>query len=272
MSILRPIVAAVAGVLTLPIAGAALSHEFWIAPEKYQVELGGSLQADLKNGQRFKGFRLPYLTQDIDRFDIRTPAGVVPYVGRLGDTPALQLDDPAPGLTVLLHETQPDSLTYDTWEEFAEFARDKGFANVEARHTARGLPRNGFSEIYTRHAKSLVAVGDGAGQDQPEGLLVEFVALKNPYIDNLDDGLPVRLYYQTAHRPDAQIEVFERTATGDVTITKLKTNADGIAVIPVSRGNSYLLDAVMLEPRDPASGTGAVWATHWAALTFAVPN
>jgi hypothetical protein len=175
-------------------------------------------------------------------------------------------------LAVLLHETQPDSLTYDTWEEFAEFARHKGFANVEARHTARGLPRDGFSEIYTRHAKSLVAVGDGEGQDQPEGLLVEFVALKNPYTDNLDDGLPVRLYYQTAPRPDAQIEIFERTETGDVTITKLKTNADGIAVIPVSRGNSYLLDAVMLEPRDPASGTGAVWATHWAALTFAVPN
>ncbi|APG46925.1 DUF4198 domain-containing protein [Phaeobacter porticola] len=273
MRFIRPIVVALFAVT----CNAALSHEFWISPEEYQVKLGTSVQADLRNGQNFSGARLPYFDNRIARFEVSDGSSLRPYSGRMGDMPALQLDPPTAGLLIVVHETQPDQLTYDNWEDFAKFAAHKDFANIESRHTARNLPREGFVERYTRHAKSLIAVGAGMGADRATGLLTEFVALANPYTDDLSQGLPVQLLFKGQPRVDAQIEVFDRNPAGEVATILTRTDADGRAAIAVTSGHTYLLDAVVLEPLKPAADSATkakpipVWQTHWAALTFAVP-
>ncbi|MFV1593146.1 DUF4198 domain-containing protein [Phaeobacter sp. JH20_36] len=281
MRSVHPVVLILLTLATNIIGGRALAHEFWIAPEKYQVKLGASVQADLRNGQFFSGSRLAYFDRNIARFEIWDQLGAHPYAGRMGDMPALQLEPPAEGLLVVVHETTPDTLTYKTWEEFAKFAAHKDFADIKSRHAARNLPDAGFAERYTRHAKSLVAVGNGAGADRATGLLTEFVARANPYTDDLTAGLPVELLFEGTARPDAQIEVFERSPDGNVAVTLTRSDSQGRATIPVKSGHVYLLDAVVLRSLDAEAGAsddGAtkrgpipVWQTHWAALTFAVP-
>ena len=155
------------------------------------------------------------------------------------------------------------------WEKFQIFADHKGFADMRARHEARGLPTEGFSETYRRFAKALVAVGDGAGADAATGMETEFVALTNPYTDAAG-AVRVRLLYQGAPRVEAQVEVFEKSGAGAVVITYLATDAKGEAVIPVRPGHRYLLDAVVL--REAPDGDGPVWESLWAAMTFAVPD
>ncbi|MFY0310820.1 DUF4198 domain-containing protein [Leisingera sp. D0M16] len=246
-----------------------LSHEFWIEPEKYQVASGDEVVARLRNGQEFKGAEQPYLDHRIARFEVLLGGTARPYQGRMGDMPAFTADMPKDGLAVLIHQTQPQTLTYDTWEEFQAFADHKGFGDIRTRHEARGLPDKGFVEQYTRYAKAFVAIGQGGGSDRATGLETEIVALANPYTDDLSIGLPVRVLYQGAPRPGAQVEVFAKAPDGQVAISTLRTDAQGEALVPVSLGHQYLLDAVVLRPAP--TGEDYVWESLWAALTFAVP-
>lgn len=260
----------------------ALAHEFWIEPEKYQVETGDTLRAGLRNGEMFKGARLPYLDARIRRFETSLGDRVTPYEGRMGDMPAMVLEAEQPGLLVVLHETTPDLITYDSWEKFAAFAQAQGLFDAQEQHQARGLPSSGFGEYYTRHSKLLVAVGDGAGSDRAFDLEIEFVALQNPYDLLLpEDGsaanLQAQLLYQGQARPLAQVELFERS-TEDSKEARVQrhlftTDVQGMVHIPVRSGRRYLLNSVVLRPYTAPIGQTpeAVWESLWASMVFAIP-
>ncbi|WP_300030055.1 DUF4198 domain-containing protein [uncultured Roseobacter sp.] len=252
----------------------ALAHEFWIEPQEYQVESGGTLVADLKNGENFKGSSLGWFDSNFTRFEIATAEGILPVEGRAGDYPAMTLTAPGEGLLVVLHETTPARLTYREWEKFLKFAAHKDFPDAAAEHAARGWSQERFRETYTRHVKALVAVGDGAGQDRPFGLTTEIVALENPYDPDFAGPMQVQVLYKGAARADAQVEVFARDPAGTVTVTLTRTDDQGVAEIPVSPGYDYLLDAVVLRVAEGAGSDpdAPVWRTLWAALTFHVPR
>ncbi|MFK7743914.1 MAG: DUF4198 domain-containing protein [Roseobacter sp.] len=256
------------------IAGSpALSHEFWIEPQQYQVESGDPLVANLKNGQNFEGISLAWFENRFTRFEMVSADGSAPIDGRMGDTPALQSTAPDDGLLIVLHETTPSNLTYTEWEKFLAFVAHKDFATAVADHEANGWSKERFRESYTRHAKALIAVGGGVGDDQAFGLQTEFIALTNPYDPEFDGRMRVEVRYLDEPRPDAQVEVFDRAPDGAVTVTLHRTDASGRATIPVTPGHDYLFDAVVLRP-SPLAGTqerAPVWETLWAALTFAVP-
>lgn len=251
------------------------AHEFWIAPETYQVAPGASITAHFMNGEAFDGVTLSYFDRSSERFDTAFEGVVTPVAARAGDRPALQATAPeAEGLMVVLHETTQAKITYRDWAKFARFAAHKDFPEAEAQHDANNWPRENFRESYSRHAKALIAVGAGMGADQAFGLETEFVALSNPYAQDFDGDMAVRLLYQGAPRGDAQVEVFDRDPAGAVTVTLHRTDARGEARIPVRPGHTYLFDAVVLRPA-PEAGTfenAPVWETLWAALTFSVPR
>lgn len=154
-----------------------------------------------------------------------------------------------------------------------KFVAHKDFKDAVKIHEARGWPQENFHETYTRHSKSLIAVGHGEGADRAFGLATEFVALDNPYLDGFGGTLEIALLFNGMPRADAQIEVYERNGEGDVTVTIQRTDAAGHAIIETKAGYEYLLDAVVLRPAsdgDIPQGE-PVWETLWAALTFAVP-
>jgi len=140
------------------------------------------------------------------------------------------------------------------------------------RHAARGLPDADFAEVYTRFSKSLIGVGSAAGADHDFGLETELVALANPYTDDMSGGLPLRLTYRGEVRADAQVEIFDRAPSGEVTITRPRTNAEGVVTVPVTPGHHYMADAVVLREPEGENLTGAVWESLWANLTWAVPG
>ncbi|MEL6644346.1 MAG: DUF4198 domain-containing protein [Pseudomonadota bacterium] len=254
----------------------AQSHEFWIDPEEFMVAPGEPIAAHLRVGEAFSGGSNAYLPDRFRLFELAQDGVRMPVEGRMGDRPALSQAVDDPGLVVALHVTTDSRLIYNDFAKFEAFVRHKDAGWAVEAHRARGLPDTGFLEVYSRFAKSLIAVGDGAGADQEYGLETEIVVLANPYSDALDGEIPVYLAYQGAPRPDAQIEVFERAPSGDVVISTVRTDANGRASIPVRAGHVYMLDAVVL--REPsadaltATGTPPVWESLWANLTFAVPG
>ena len=255
--------------LALALALAPLSaaaHEFWIEAPQWQVPTGAPVIASLRNGEEFKGIEHVYLQSRFTRFELMQSGQRMAVKGRMGDRPALSMTPPSDGLIIAVYESKPQVVAYSEWAKFAAFAAHKDFRGIAARHDARGLPRDGFKEGYTRHAKALLSSGAAAGADSAMGLATEFVALSNPYTDV--GPVRVRLLYDGSPRVDAQVEVFERAPDGSVTITKTtRTDAQGEADIAVKPGHAYLLDAVALR-EGPAE---TPWETLWASLPFAVP-
>lgn len=251
-----------------------LTHEFWIEPEEYQVASDKPITATLRNGEEFKGVSLAWFERQFTRFDMVQGKDIRAVEGRMGDTPALQSQAWQEGLLIILHERTPSTVVYRDWDKFLRFVEHKDFKTAVDDHEANGWRKDEFRESYTRHAKALVAVGHGQGQDRAFGLATEFVALTNPYDPEFDGNMRVKLLYGNVPRSNAQVEVFEKGPDGSVAISLYRTDTDGIASIPVTPGNAYLFDAVVLRP-SPRAGTeerAPVWETLWAALTFAVPE
>ena len=257
--------------LTVLTAIPSAAHEFWIDPHDFSVAPGAPLVADLRVGQDFEGTALSYIPRNFSRFDLASGDQTTPVEGRLGDRPALNIDGLSEGLAIILYETTDSFVSYDDWTRFVGFVEHKDFPDTLARHAARGLPEVDFTESYTRHVKSLIAVGRGAGQDRAFGLRTEFVALANPYTDDLSAGFPVQLLHDGAPRADVQVELWDRAPDGTVTVTLHRTDSTGHALLPVASGHVYMVDAVAMLETEPEAPRNAVWHSLWAALTFEVP-
>ena len=249
------------------------AHELWIEPQDYVIAADELIVADIKIGQKFSGIRFPYLTRNFTRFDLTFGNKSVPVTGRMGDFPALKMSPPREGLIIIIHETTPDTITYDDPEKFVAFVKHKDFSDVLEAHKTRGLPKQHFTETYRRFAKSLVAIGNGAGADRVYGLETEIVALANPYVESVVGGMPFEILYQGNPRPDAQVEVFAKAVDGTVDVSLYRTDQAGQVIIPMSLETEYLIDAVVMRPVSGSGKDGApVWESLWASLTFETPK
>ncbi len=258
--------------LLLLLATPISAHELWIEPLDWTPAVDGKLEANLVNGQNFDGLTLSYLPKWFSRFDVVTADSAVAVEGRMGNTPAVAQPVAGDGLHVVVYQSTPSTVDYAEWAKFLKFVEHKDLGSIGAQHQARGLPETGFKEVYTRYSKALVGVGAAAGADKREGLETELVALDNPFVTG-GSTVRVQLFYGDQVRANAQVELFEKAADGTVVVTLQRTDANGIAMLPVRAGYEYMADAVVMrEPSDAlVAEYGAVWETLWANLTFAVP-
>jgi len=265
-----PVLACLLALLSSPV----VAHEFWIEPLEYQLEPEGRIQGNLVNGQFFEGVKLPFRRDSFEQFvQIRGEETRAVRAWHFS-LPALDVEPIGSGLIVIAYQSNLARVAYESFEEFARFAEHKDFPDIEKRHADNGYPAENFAEIYSRYAKTLVAVGGGAGGDRRVGLEVEIVALTNPYQDELSDGMRVQVFYRGEVRAQAQVEVFEKAPDGTVEIKQYRTDGQGVVAIPVKRGHHYLFDSVVLRVPAPeiAQKHDAVWETLWASLTFGVPE
>lgn len=253
--------------------GAAQAHEVWIAPTDWTPSVGEPIQAQIKNGHDFVGINLSWNPDRAVRAELWTDEGMTPIEGRLGDRPAITTTSPADGLATLVYQSTYRNIVYATFEKFVGFVTGKGYASVLETHAARKLPQAPIKEAYVRYAKSLIAVDGTDGADVPRGLLLELVALDNPYAPETTD-VDVQLLFNDAPFADNQVTVFERDPDGTVHSTIMQSDAQGQVNFPIRAGVTYLVDSVIV--REPsrelvASSRGAVWESLWTSLTFQVP-
>lgn len=262
-------------VLTLGFLIAAIgaqAHEFWIQPQSYRLVSGETLNADVRVGVDFSGNTMPYLKKTINEFNITDPSNSRPIEGRLGDMPAVQTTPSSDGLQILNLFSTSSMLTWDAFEEFDEFVNLHGMGWVLDRHAERGLPDTGFKEAYTRFVKSLVAVGDGTGQDRYLGMFFELVAGANPYTDDISAGMPITVLYRGEPLPEKQVDLFYRDEAGELTRLSVESDAQGTAMVPNLGAGEYMVNVVhMIEPFEAdTERTGIVWHSLWGSITYAI--
>ncbi len=251
----------------------AVAHELWIEPKDYQLRTADNIVAHIKNGENFEGIQLTYLPTDFAHFVILGANQGAVVTSRLGDRPAVDQAAPASGLNVIVYETEPRTISYDSFEKFEAFAMNHGVGDIAAKHSARGLSSGPLEEVYTRYSKALVSVGAARGDDRRIGLEAELVALDNPYLPNDARHVRVQLFLQGAPLPNSQVELYSKGSLGEVKASTHRTDADGVAMLPIEPGFDYMANAVIFRPpHERHRGTDAVWETLWANLTFAVPD
>ena len=262
-------------VLALTLTGkGGNSHEFWIEPLTFVVKADDPIKGHIRIGEMMKGDEFGFVPQEFTRFEFDGPKGLHPVKGRLGDFPALSLPPQGNGLVAVVHFPTDELVTYSSWEEFKSFIADKDLTGTLETHQKQNWPQQGFREVYSRYAKTLIASGTGKGTDRNFRLETEIVALANPYDNDLKGSLPVQVLYRGRPRKNIQIQVFSRRGPGSaVAKTRLRTDSKGVAKILVLPQTDYLINAVtMRRPNfEKKLDRDVYWESLWASLTFRIP-
>lgn len=250
-----------------------LGHEFWISALDYRPEVGQEVKADLLVGSDMAGEPYPWLKRNTVAARMLSESWTVDLLGREGDLPALTFAPREEGLHRIIFHAQPSFVVFDKPETFPHYLEYEGLDWVMAAHKARGLPEVDFAEMYSRNARALVQVGPASADqmDAPTGMPFELVALQNPYVAGVD-AVDVRLTWQGVPSAEQQVAIFVKapggTAPADVTRTLVRTDAAGVARIPLTAPGEYMLSAVHMEPLE--GNVAAVWESHWATLNFEI--
>jgi hypothetical protein len=271
-------------VLALALGGAraAAAHDFWIEPSGFTPPAGGRISVRLRIGQQLEGDPMPRDPERIVRFAAVGPAGEAPIPGVAGTDPAGYLVLAAPGLYQLVYRSNHDTVELDAGK-FEKYLAEEGLEKIRALRAERREGAAPAREIFSRCAKSLIAVGGapagGAGSraggaplpgrhDQVLGLPLELVPGQNPYALAAGGELPVTLLF--GGRPLASAKVTAIPKGHAAEQVSARTDARGKARLPLGRGGLWLVKAVHMLPA-PA-GSGAQWESWWASLTFQLPG
>lgn len=259
-------------IATLTLLPACLSaHEFWIQPLNYSVGAGAPIQASLNAGERFSGTAYPFRYARTISAKLTDQSGETRISGVDGAQPALQTTTAGNGLQILSYQSAPSHLQHSDFDKFRSYLIEDGITWVEQAHRQRGLPSTGFTEAFSRYAKSLIKAGDGQGSDKHTGMPYEWIALNNPYRDELSAnaaGVPAMLARLQAHGeavPDAQVTIFHDNGADPVRRSITHTNSDGIAEIPVYDGGEFLISSVIM-----TQGERAAWHSRWVSMTWQI--
>lgn len=250
------------------LAPAARGHDFWIEPSAFTPAPGERVAVRLRVGEHFRGDPVPRNPERIERFAAVGPSGETPVAGTPGGEPAGFVALGKPGLHLLVYDSDHASVELEG-EKFEQYLREEGLETVSALHAKRGRKDAPVKEVYSRCAKSLVAVGSGAGPgyDRSLGLPLELVPEANPYALKKGTELPVRLYY--GGKPLAGALVVALQKGRPEPRLSARSDSQGRVRLRLDRPGVWLVKAVHMVPAPKE--TGADWESFWASLTFEVP-
>jgi len=254
------------GILASP---ALLAHNFWIEPTTFTPAPGQRVAVRLRVGQELQGDPVPRDPSLMKRFVAVGPGGAeVPVPGVPNTEPAGFLALPSPGLSTIVYESGRSAVELEA-AKFETYLKEEGLEAISARRARQGKSAAPAREVFSRSAKALLAVGNGAGPgfDRVLGLRLELVAEKNPYALAGGGDLPVRLLYEGKPLAGTLIMALQRGRPGAV--SAVRSDSRGRAILKLDRPGLWLIKAVHMIPA-PADAN-ADWESFWASLTFALP-
>lgn len=260
------LVLAAAGAFALP----ARAHDFWIEPSTYTLAPGQAVGLRLRVGQHFLGDALPRDPTLLARFVAASAAGERPVPGVAGTDPAGILR-PAEGEgTLVVGYESNSSVAEMTAEKLALYFAEEGLDAVAAERRERG-ETGGASDVFSRHAKALLAVGGaaGPGYDRALGLELELVPEADPYARAGGGTLPVRLLRDGKPVAGTLITAIPRLHPMDV--VSARTDAAGRATLALGSGEWLVKAVTVARARDGVDGL-PTYRSRWASLTFRIPD
>jgi len=250
----------------LGLAAPAAAHEFWIEPANFRPPVDKPLDVRLLVGQEFRGDTMIYLPESFERFVTVNARGTRNIPGLPGDDPAARLTPAEPGLLLVAYQSTRYSLDMDA-PTFEKYLEKEGLDGIRTLRAQRGEHDKAVHEVYSRCAKSLLAVGgrdDGLDARRPIGLRLEIVPLTSIYQLKRGQMLEVQLLYEGRPLANAKLVAFSKKKLKSQPVQR--TDADGRARFVLPHADVWMLSAVHMIPA-PANAK-ADWESFWASLTF----
>jgi len=250
----------------LGLAAPATAHEFWIEPANFRPPVGKPLDVRLLVGQEFRGDTMIYLPDSFERFVTVTARGTQKVSGLPGDDPAARLTPDEPGHLLIAYQSTRYALDMDA-STFEKYLEKEGLDAIRSLRAQRGEGNKPVHEVYSRCAKSLLAVGgrdDGLDARRPIGLRLEIVPQTPVYKLPRGQALEVQLLYEGRPLANARLVAFSKKKLKSQPTQR--TDAEGRARFVLPHADIWMLSAVHMIPA-PADAR-ADWESFWASLSF----
>lgn len=252
--------------LSVPVA----AHEFWIEPANFQPPAGKPVDVRLMVGQEFRGDTMIYLPESFERFVTVNARDTRNIPGVPGDDPAARLTPAEPGLLLIAYQSTRYSLEMDS-PTFEKYLEKEGLDGIRKLRAQRGVQGEPVREVYSRCAKSLLAVGgrdDGLDARQAIGLRLEIVPQSPVHQLKRGQSLEVQLLYEKRPLANARLVAFSKKKLKSQLVQR--TDAQGRARFTLPHDDIWMLSAVHMIPA-PA-GAKADWESFWTSLSFETGN
>jgi uncharacterized GH25 family protein len=251
----------------LAVATQAEAHETWLMPERFSVEPGTTLAIDLTSGASFpaldaaiepsrvsKGaYRLDRHTSD---FGSPTPAE---HSLRL----TASLD--GSGVATLWADLAPRTIEL-TPKQVEDYLTEIGASDLVRQRWA-ATPGKRWREMYSKHAKAFVRVGD-AGSDrswsEPVGMFLEIVPQSDPTKLVTGGELSIQVLRDRGSIPGFSIAVSREGSSRE---QMQKTDGSGVATFHFDAPGHWLVHGTLLRAMP---GPDIDWESHFTALTIDV--
>ncbi len=171
-------------------------------------------------------------------------------------------------------------------EAFNDYLKHDGVLDLLAKRELEGTLDTDAKELYSKHVKTIVQVGDKKTEDwkTPLNYPIEFIPLGNPYDLALGDSLSVQLIFKeaplanqlvylghkavaTEHTHDGTTHTHESEASHEHNdLKQLRTDEQGVVAFAFDKEGVWFLRTIHMASLENSEYTHE---SNWATLTFA---
>ena len=254
--------------LTLIAGLVAVAHDTWLAPRRFQVKPNTQVLFDLTSGMAFPTLETSIKPDRVDAAGCRlnnqfvklmkpmSAAKSLVFPGRFNDS----------GISTCWIELKPRQL------ELNEKQVEEYFEEIEASQTVRDAWKNmkaprRWREVYTKHSKTFVFVGDPRDDqswNEPVGMSLEIVPVKNPMALKAGDELAIRVLKNGAPVPQLRVNMI---LAGQKHSEFQTTDSEGRASFRITRAGKYLIRTTELRP---STKPDLEWESDFTTLTLEI--
>ena len=277
--VLHPLLAKflVALASTVGLASSAAAHDFWIAPERYEVDSGTPLVLRLSMGHPDDVLAWPVSFERVVYLRAIGPQGVVDLQSSLAT---------ASSDGVLRLPTLPDGhyvITIASTQAFSELPADafagyldeEGLDAVEADRTAKGQQNRPGRELYSRRGKTLVTVGAPRGMSDvvgaPLGQTLEIVPITGIGYDGGANQLSASIRYRGVPMDGVQVKLVrlggQPTQEERGLVDKRRSERGGVVRFERPPPGTYMMQAIW---SSPSASRNAEYATVFSSFSFQI--
>ena len=240
------------------------AHDLWLVAEK----LGGGRRVCARIGEHFPESMNAVSADRVERFQVRTGAGVRPLEGAKRGKQFCAANAAENGVVEM--SVQPRFIRLPA-SDFNSYIEGEGFKDVIRARKESGKSEGEGRELYSRFAKLLLGV-NGATASEPVGHVLEIVPEKDPATLAKDEPLAVLVLF--LGKPLAGVRVSAvyagAIAKGHEFPVTAETDAHGRALLKLDRPGLWYARLIHMVPAqdDPE----VEWRSFFATLTFEVPG
>jgi len=262
---MKPVFALMISMLAM-VTTTSFAHDTWIVCDPAVVPAGRALSVRITSGEKFPTLAV---APDADRiakaeWRIGSRTGTIdtfkPEANCLVASGRVSTD----GVGVIIVEFKPKEIELTPDQVTAYFDEIGAAEGVRKAYEQDGASA-GFTETYTKHAKSYVRIGvggDASGALGPVGFSIDFLPDSDPTALKVGDTLAIKVIRGGDELESSPIRVV-CGATGQSTV--LRTNKAGMVVVDVAAPGWWLVSATQI--RRESAGT---WESDFTTMTFHV--